>query len=118
MKAGDGSARLLPHLEAVRAGLDLAGPHPDPLVDGAQPGGAARECRAAAGHFKIWSLPSLASDNCLLVVCVLHPTPPMSVSRLPALPLPHSLCCAASYKLSLSLAAASIEQRASQRAYR
>ena len=70
MKAGDGSARLLPHLEAVRAGLDLAGPHPDPLVDGAQPGGAARECRAAAGHFKIWSLPSLASDNCLLVVCV------------------------------------------------
>ena len=67
MEAVDGSAGILPHLQGLGAGLELAGPHPDPLVGRAQSGGPARECWTAGGHFKISSLLSLASDGCLLV---------------------------------------------------
>ena len=67
MKAVDGSAGILPHPEAVSAGLEVAGPDPDPPVEGAQSGGPTGECWAACGHFSVSSLLSLASDNCLLL---------------------------------------------------
>ena len=111
MEGVDGSAGVLPHLQALRAGLEFAGAHPAPPVGGAQPGGPARKSWTASCHFKVLSVVPSHEKTFLLFVESqwMNQACPASLSV---------VCAAASSKLSPRPAAVSIELRVCPRAYR